>query len=156
MTETMDTARTHMVAAETIKAGVLLQEHCLPTEGGKYHRYEKGWDDKRIAAETSERLHEGHIMRLRRALEMKLEPSTNNFGAKGVQKRITALQERVDVVVESQKGLDQRITDVREATAEGFADTNGKLDMLIEQHNKLCDALSLNKLLDARDYRLVL
>lgn len=159
MTETMEGPRVHMMAVETIKAGVLLQTYCRPIDGGRYHRYEKGWDDDKIARETSERLNGSHVARLRKQLEMKLEPNVNNLGVKGIQSRYLQMDAKIDALsqrtTDDFKDLDERITDNREANARAFADLNAKIDLLIENHNKVCDVLSLNKVHDLRDYRVI-
>ena len=81
--------RTYMLPAETIRMGVLLQTHCKPIkneagEDTKLWRYAKGWDDQRVATETGERLNTMHVMRLRRSLDMKLEPIPKGPKGKGI------------------------------------------------------------------------
>lgn len=105
--------RVHMMAAETISAGILLREHMEPIPNTRFHRYKDGWDDERIAKEVSDRLNAEHIFRLRKQLDL-------------IQPKIT-FRSNID-----------------------GAAVLAKIDLLIEQHNKLCDLISLNRVADAR------
>lgn len=159
----IDTAmRKFMTPSETVRMGILLTQHCLPlTNPGidgdsnptevptGFYRYEPGWDDEKIAKETNPRLDEGHVIRLRRSLEMKLEkqprkPRQPNYvGSKTykvrfntIERQLEELEARVTSQVTSNATSKVTMVDIRQ-----LSDRLGDLDERTQRNAESSDAL---------------
>lgn len=123
-------SRTFANAAQTIKIGMLLDQHLKRENGNVF--YEEGWDDGRIADEVSlpdRQLNAGHVGSIRRQLY-------GNFKRPGATDAITdevaALTEALRTVTEKYNALAY------------------KLNTLALLHEKLCLKLSLEHVADVR------
>ena len=110
-----------MSRAELFKASGLLSAHCQLVDG--FAVYEEGWNDQRIAAETSPRLTLNSIQKLR--------------------------SEAIGQLRRSPEPKNERVDDIER----NFADLLVKYNDLIIKHNKLVDTLSVNKIIDVRHLR---
>lgn len=141
--------RVFMTAAETIAAGILLQSHCKPVitstgERTKFHAYDKGWDDDKVAKETGERLNGDHIKRLRRQLEMKFDPASSlDYSGKTLQARVSKLSQAVgnlqtySITQADLKVVQKVIEHLSQRATDDFKDLDGRITDVRDGNNRV-------------------
>jgi hypothetical protein len=115
---------------EIIRIGALLAEHGT-CEGG-FYEYHNGWDDGRIAQEVSPDLGIGHVSRVRREVYGNFRPGKPGAHAD----EIAALQCSVRALT----------TELQTARGE-IAELRARADAAADLHAKLCESLSINRVL---------
>jgi len=150
------TIRVFMTMAETVRAGMLLNEHCKPIvpENAdpdfvpQFYRYDEGWDDAKVAKETGKRLNANHIMRLRRGLEIVLEKppvkESHKAGQGKFTKQFTAVSNRIAVV-------DQLLTTRLDTLSTQIEALVKNITFLTDNYQHLSSSTRIDERLDGHD-----